>query len=88
VRAAEELAEQGEPLRHFDHAHDLHNHQARVDHMTELLGQLDGNGPDPITGKTERRAEVYDTSRHEDRVDRIMDAMAGHDTSDRTYDGR
>src|SRR3954470_6728244 len=73
VRAAEELAEEGRPLRHFEHDSDMANHEARSAHMAERLAELTGEAPDPVTGATERRAEVYDASTHSGRVDAVMD---------------
>ena len=80
LQAASRLGGEGRPP-----LHDLDTHDGRTDYATERLRELGGEVDE--WGQQARRAEEYDTSTHQGRVDAAVDALHGHDTAGMTYDG-
>lgn len=79
VRAAVDAADAGDVLLDLDPDSPIAAHEARTQHMTELLAERSDQAPDPFTGQAPRRSEAPDLDTHQGRVDAALDALAGHD---------
>jgi hypothetical protein len=87
ITAAEEAIADGAPiLPDLDEGTPSERHEKRIQQWAALLSDVDGTGPDPISGLPPRHAETYNMATHQGRADYAGDAMAGHDMDGRTYD--